>query len=381
MKRAIQFGAGNIGRGFIGYLLHNAGYHLIFADVAENIIQAVNTKKEYAIHIKDTDSKVLTVDNISAVDSRSSGIKNEIIRASLITTAVGFSVLKKIAPVIAEGIKARKAHGITEPLNIIACENAVQASSMLKKAVMAVLNSDEIVYAEKYAGFPDCSVDRIVPPAVHENILDVTVEAFYEWNVEKDGFKGSIPQIAGMNVRNNLQAYIERKLFTLNTGHAATAYLGMLKGYARIDESIRDERIETIVRAAMQESGSGLIKIFGFDKEEHHAYIEKIINRFKNPYLQDDVKRVGREPIRKLSPQERFIKPLTTACCFQYPVDNLITGIAAALHFDTETDPQSILLQKMIQEKGVIPAFKEISGIDQHDILVKIEAEYEQLAI
>ena len=75
-----------------------------------------------------------------------------------------------------------------------------------------------------------------------ENILDVVVENYYEWNVEEKAFKGEIPKIEGMNLVDNLMAYIERKLFTLNTGHAITAYFGYLKGYRTIDESINDEK-------------------------------------------------------------------------------------------------------------------------------------------
>lgn len=125
------------------------------------------------------------------------------------------------------------------------------------------------------------------------HLLDVTVESFFEWNVEKSGFRIDIPKIEGMNLADNLLAYIERKLFTLNTGHAITAYLGVIKNFPTIDKSIADFEVENIVRSAMQESGDGLIEKFSFDKDEHYKYIGKILNRFKNPYLNDDIKRVG----------------------------------------------------------------------------------------
>ena len=56
MKKAIQFGAGNIGRGFIGGLLSNAGYHVVFADVNMTIIDRINADKKYTIYVKDVDS-------------------------------------------------------------------------------------------------------------------------------------------------------------------------------------------------------------------------------------------------------------------------------------------------------------------------------------
>ena len=263
MKKAIQFGAGNIGRGFIGGLLSNAGYHVVFADVNEAILNGINNDKQYKILVKDVECFEQTITNISAVSSISEDIIKEIEEAEIITTAVGPLVLKRIAPTIAKGIQARKNNGNKNYLNIIACENAVGATAILKEEVMKVLNEEEISYMEEYIGFPNCSVDRIVPPCTNENPLDVTVENFYEWNVEEAKIKGEVPQIEGMNLVGDLIAYVERKLFTLNTGHAITAYLGSLAEYKTVDESIKDEKIATIVKAAMQESGQGLVKKHG----------------------------------------------------------------------------------------------------------------------
>lgn len=114
--------------------------------------------------------------------------------------------------------------------------------------------------------------------------IDVVVENYYEWNVEEASFKGAVPQINGMNLADNLMAYIERKLFTLNTGHCITAYLGNYKGFKTIDESIADEEIFKTVKKAMQQSGMALVNKYGFDKDAHFKYIDKILNRFKNPY-------------------------------------------------------------------------------------------------
>ena len=155
----------------------------------------------------------------------------------------GFSSCGKST--FAKAIAARHEAKLEQPLNIIACENAVRASSQLKEHVLSHLNEEQKAYCNEWVGFPDCSVDRIVPPVRTENPIDVVVEAFYEWNVEEKSFVGEVPHIAGMNLADNLIAYIERKLFTLNTGHAITAYIGKLRGKATIDESIA-ERVRTL---------------------------------------------------------------------------------------------------------------------------------------
>lgn len=310
------------------------------------------------------------VTNISGLNSNNESLIQEIQTAELITTAVGLAILPRIAPVIAKGIILRKSAGVTNPLNIIACENGIRASTQLKAEVLKHLNSEETAYVEQYVGFPDCSVDRIVPPVKSENFTDVVVESFFEWNVEKDSFKGKVPDISGMNMADNLIAYIERKLFTLNTGHAITAYLGYLKGYQTIDESIGDEKIYAIVKSAMRESGMGLIEKYGFNQDTHFQYIDKIINRLKNPMLKDDLTRVCREPLRKLSPDDRLIKPLLIARNYGFGVENLVLGIGAALHYENADDKQSTQLQLLIREKGLKAAVAEVTNIDLNDGLL-----------
>lgn len=377
MKTAIQFGAGNIGRGFIGMLLSQAGYHVTYADVNTAVVDKINADGAYTVHVMDVTCEDVPITNISAINSTTPEMVDAIADADLITTAVGLVILPRIAPTIAQGIAKRKVNGCTEALNIIACENAIRASSQLKEAVYNALNDEEKAYCDQYIGFPDCSVDRIVPPVKSENFIDVVVENYYEWNVEKASFKGEIPQITGMNLADNLMAYIERKLFTLNTGHAITAYLGTLKGLKTIDEAIADEKIYAIVHAAMKESGDGLIRKHGFDSEAHYHYIDKIIGRFKNPYLKDDVTRVGREPLRKLSPTDRLTKPMMTAYGYGLPVDHLILGMGAALHYNNPEDAQSVELQGKLKEKGLLDAVKEITGITDADLLARIIGAYD----
>ena len=344
MKRAIQFGAGNIGRGFIGAVLSEAGYHVVFADVNMEVIDRINKDGAYTVHIMDVESRDVRISNISGVDSGGGEIVDEIVRAEIITTAVGLRILPFIAPAIAKGIAARRAAGVGEPLNVIACENGIRATSQLREEVYKHLSAEEAAWCDAHVGFADCSVDRIVPPVRSENPIDVVVENFYEWNVEEKSFVGGAPHIEGMNLADNLLAYIERKLFTLNTGHAITAYLGRMKGLATIDESIADPAIFAIV---------------------------KVIGRLKNPYLKDDGARVGREPLRKLSSTDRLVKPMMTAREYGLPCDKLLLGIGAALHYNNPEDPQSVKMQELIAAKGLRQAVSEITSIPATDPVIE----------
>lgn len=371
MKTAVQFGAGNIGRGFIGAVLSQSGYRVVFADVNKEIVDRINADRQYTVHIKDVDSEDILISGVSAVDSSTDAVVDVIKEAEILTTAVGLRILPFIAPAIAKGIVARKEAGIEAPLNIIACENGLMASSRLKEAVLSHLDEAQTEWCLAHTGFPNCSVDRIVPPVRSENPIDVAVEKYYEWNVEEKAFVGKAPEIAGMNMADNLLAYIERKLFTLNTGHAITAYLGKMNGCQTILESIETPEIYAVVHAAMQQSGEALVKQFGFDHEAHFKYIEKIIKRFHNPYLKDDVTRVGREPIRKLSPDDRLIKPVMTAKSFGLPYDKILLGVGAALHFNNPEDPQSVQLMEKIATEGLVPAISEVTGIKSGDPMLQ----------
>ncbi len=161
---AVQFGAGNIGRGFIGALVHQSGYQLVFADVVQDMIDNLNKDAHYTVHVTDVESSDILIDNVSAVNSTSDEIFDLIAKADLLTTAVGVGILSKIAPTIAKGISLRNKNQNSNPLNIIACENAVLATNTLKEAVYESLSDADKDFADKNIGFANCSVDRIVPP-------------------------------------------------------------------------------------------------------------------------------------------------------------------------------------------------------------------------
>ena len=383
MKQAIMIGAGNIGRGFIGALLEKSGYHVTFADVAENLIAAINERGSYTVHIQDKECGAWTVTNISGISSAGQELVDAIAGdCELITTAVGLRILPIVAKPIAAGIKARKAAGSTRLLNVVACENAVRGTSQLRDAVYTHLSEEEAAYAREYVGFADCAVDRIVPKASFENPLDVAVEQYTEWDVEKGGWKGELPEIQGCSFVDDLSAYIERKLFTLNSGHAICAYLGTLKGYRTIVESIADPAIGHLVYQAMCESGEGLIRKFGFDPDAHHVYIDRIFARFQNPFLEDETARVAREPIRKLAPTDRLVKPLLTAWSYGFGVDHLLFGVAAALHFDCPEDEQSREMIQRIRDEGLEKALEAYTGLTpDHPLFSRIGDVYRALGI
>ncbi|UXI03221.1 mannitol-1-phosphate 5-dehydrogenase [Photobacterium sp. TY1-4] len=362
--KAVHFGAGNIGRGFIGKVLSDANVAVTFADVDAPLVDQLSHDQSYKVKVVGTKCQVDTVTHVTAVNSASQDVIEQIIHTDLVTTAVGPNVLDIIAKTIATGLTHRFEAGNNRPLNIIACENMVRGTTHLKTQVYQHLNAIYHDQADELVGFVDSAVDRIVPPSEAANDpLEVTVESFSEWIVDQQQFKGDIPAIEGMETTDNLMAFVERKLFTLNTGHIITAYLGALKGHETIRDAIEDGEIRAQVKAAMEESGEVLIRRYGFDRQLHQAYIEKILGRFANPHLRDEIDRVGRQPIRKLGANDRLIKPLLGT--LEYGTGNvyLLKGIAAAFKYVNDDDLQAIELQQSLGDKGLRATLAHYTGL------------------
>lgn len=379
--KALHFGAGNIGRGFIGKLLADANIEVTFADVNQQVVDLLCSRHQYHVKIVGENQATEVVTNVTAVNSTGAEIIDLIARVDLITTAVGPQVLPRIAGSIAQGLIKRHDAGNQKPLNIIACENMVRGTSQLKQHVLDAIPNDLHHWVNEHVGFVDSAVDRIVPPAESgDDPLEVTVETFSEWIVDSNQFVGSVPDIKGMEPTANLMAFVERKLFTLNTGHAITAYLGCLAGHKTIRDAILDPSIRKVVKGAMEESGEVLIKRYAFNSEQHAAYINKIIIRFENPYLHDDVDRVGRQPLRKLSASDRLIKPLLGTLEYNTANQNLIMGIASALKYRNQDDPQAVELKNLLTDLPINKAISQITGLEENNpVIAKIIEAYHHI--
>ncbi len=363
MQTLLQIGAGNIGRACVGRLFHDAGYHVCFSDVNKDLLALMDEKKSYSVRMVGQDfDKTLVIDNVSILPTDQSQKEELYKNVDVITTAVGVPILPRIAPLIVEIINYRHQNNISSPLNIVACENAVRATSTLKKHVMDALDSSVVAWCEGVVAFPDAATDSIVPTVISDDPLLVTSENFAELIIEKSAFIGDLPAVEGLYLKDNLDAYIERKLFTLNTGRAVTAYHGYLKGYETIKQSIADSEVKDSVQKTMIESGDVLINRYGFSKDEHHAYIKKIIGRFENPYLNDEVARVGRDPLRKLSRNDRLIKPILGAVEYKLPYEYLLKGVKAALQFKNDQDESCIKMHELLAQPD---GLQQITGLSE----------------
>ena len=372
MKQAVHFGAGNIGRGFIGQLLHASGYEITFIDVNEELVQDINMLGKYHIEIVGDVPQRILVENVHAVNGNEiDTVIEKITEADLVTTAIGPNILKFIAPNIAKGL-AHRMQATDRPLNIIACENMVGGSTVLKNFVYEALSDEQKAKADKLYGFPDAAVDRIVPIQHNEEKLLVQVEEYAEWDVDATGVVGEKPAIEGLTYVDNLQAYIERKLFTINTGHAAIAYLAYQKGIKDICTAMKDLDIVAMARLVWQETSELLVRKYGFDRAAHEKYVITAEKRFSSPYISDDVTRVARGPVRKLSVRDRLTSPALQLMEQGVTAEALAAVIAAALHFDYAGDQEAVEVQSYIKEHGMAEAISHFTEIPANSKLYEL---------
>ncbi|OTN77987.1 mannitol-1-phosphate 5-dehydrogenase [Enterococcus sp. 8G7_MSG3316] len=377
--KAVHFGAGNIGRGFIGEILANNEFEITFIDVNDTIIDALKTRKSYTIELADESHEQIQIDHVTGLNNAKEpeAVIQAISEADIVTTAIGPNILPRIAGLIAQGLEARAQGQKKQPIDVIACENMIGGSTYLKSEVQKHLTSWSEI--EAIVGFPDAAVDRIVPMQQHDDPLFVQVEPFSEWVIQETGMKSNI-HLSGVHYVADLEPYIERKLFSVNTGHATVAYTGALQGYQTIDEAMKDHLVVIQLKSVLEETGQLLIEKWAFDPEEHERYIEKIIQRFKNKYISDAITRVARTPVRKLGTEERFIRPVLELEKRNVQPDHLYETIGMIFNYHDPEDEQSRQLQELLAEKELSEVIAEVTGLTDEEIIGLIRQNIEKYA-
>ena len=371
MKTFVQYGAGNIGRGFIGQLFSQAGYNVQFIDVNMEIIETLNRDKRYPINIvSKSGSQEIWVENVSGINGMNTELVTDTIaNADIMATAVGVNILPRIVPNLISGFRKRIESGNTNPLNIIICENLIDADKYLYKLITDQLSSNEKNIFDETVGLVEASIGRMVPVMTEEmkqgNPLRVCVESYGELPIDKAAFKGEIPKVAHLYPFTPFEFYIKRKLFVHNMGHALTAYLGFLCGYEYIYQAIENPYIKIIVERAMDESALALSSRFRVPLSDLQEHISDLILRFANRQLGDKVQRVGRDTERKLASSDRFAGAIKLCESEGIAPMYITIGIAAGLLFDCPDDNGTKAVHEKINNCGIDKVLMEFCGIDE----------------
>ncbi len=335
--KAVMYGGGNIGRGFIGALLSQSGYRVTFIDVAEPVVQHLQERGSYPIrYVSGSGYEDVLVENVTAVNGNDTQAASDCIAdCDIMATAVGARILKFIVPNIVVGLRKRWTAG-NRPLNIIVCENLMDANKVVEAMIKEQLTAEECAKFDETVGLVEASIGRMVPVQTEQmkdgEPMRVCVERYGFLPVDKAAFKGEIPQIKNMVPFAPFDFYIKRKLYIHNMGHATCAYLGDLLGLEYIYEAIDVADVRILVQNAMLESAMALTKRYSVGMEDIVMHITDLLNRFTNAALQDTCQRVGGDPARKLSPDDRMIGSSALALEMGITPAYIAVGAAAGVY-------------------------------------------------
>ena len=375
--KAVMFGAGNIGRGFIGQLFSESGYEVVFVDVVQELLDLFNRDHHYRLQtVSNEGSKDYSIGPVSGVDSRNqAAVAEAVAEASICATAVGANVLKFVAPNLAAGLALRAKRNLP-PINVIVCENLHGAPEYLRGLLEQSIPEEAKSYLAEKTGLVETVIGRMVPAPTPEmraeDIGWIKVEPYKELPVKRSGFVGSIPDIVAMTPYDNFDVFGARKLYVHNCGHALMSYVAYQRGYEYAYEALEDNEIRAFMLAGLRESVDGICAKFKADRDWLYAHVDDLLKRFANRSLGDTVYRLGRDPIRKLAAEDRLVGAANLAVEGGGKPVHLAWGIAAALLFNPADDPSAPALQAKIKENGVEAALAEVSGIQKDSVLGKL---------
>lgn len=376
-KTFVQFGAGNIGRSFIGRLFAEAGYRVVFIDVDSRLVSLLNERRSYPVVVKQNDrpDQVRLIGGVSAIDGRDrEAVIDVLTQADGMATSVGQRGLQAVLPLLAAALELRAANN-APPLDLIIAENLRSGAAWFRQNLGPLL--PEGFDLDSRLGLVETSIGKMVPimpqDALNEDPLQLFAEPYDTLIVDRLGFRREVPALAGLKPVNNIAAWVDRKLFLHNMSHAALAYLGYQANPELIYcwQAMEPPAVVDAVRAALLQSAAALNRAYPDDlpQEELAAHADDLLNRYRNRALGDTLHRVGRDLGRKLAREDRLIGACLLAAKHGLPFDSLVPPIRAALKFAAPDEQGRVgeadqRILQAVAERGPRAVLGEIAGLD-----------------
>ena len=354
VRKIVIFGAGKIGRSFIGQLFGRSGYNVVFIDVDPLIVARLNSQGSYRVIIKGEKDEEIIIQNVQAISAfDSKKVSQAVSTAGILAVSVGKNALEKVIPVIAAGLEIRKRQNPACPLDIIIAENMRDAGPYMKELLTENLSMDYPV--EKLVGLVETSIGKMVPIMTlaesEKDPLMIYAEPYNTLIVDGKGFKSSIPDIKGLAPKDNIKAWVDRKAFIHNLGHAAAAYYGFYQhpDAVYMFEVLDDDEVFRFTRNVMLQSANILRSVYpdDFTSSDLDGHIDDLLHRFRNKALKDTIFRVGQYLIRKLSADDRFMGSIHLAMQYRMPYDMILKAMSFGLCFRAK-DEEGNLFQSDI---------------------------------
>jgi len=194
----------------------------------------------------------------------------------------------------------------TPAFTVMSCDNLPHNGNVARKALLAfaaLSNPDLHDWIAANVSFPNAMVDRITPMTSNAHRLQlhdqlgiddawpVVCEPFIQWVLE-DKFSNGRPawETVGVQLTDDVTPYEEMKIKLLNGSHLALTYLGFLKGYRFVHDTMNDPLFVAYMRAYMDKDVTPqLAPVPGIDLT---AYKNTLVQRFSNQAIADQLERV-----------------------------------------------------------------------------------------
>jgi len=376
-NKLVLFGAGKIGRSFIGQLFSRGGYEVVFIDVYKPVIDELNRRRNYNVIIKSDKEQVLNIKNVRGVfagDNKK--VISEVATAGISAVSVGLNGLKGIFPLLAKGLLKRYQIDNGYPLDVILAENMRNADTFFEQELTRLLPSS--FPFNTLVGLIETSIGKMVPimqkKDLEEDILQIFAEPYNTLILNKKGFKNPIPLIEGLAPKENMKAWVDRKLFIHNLGHSATAYIGYLYNpeFNYLYEALSVPEIYKFSRAAMLQASAILMTKYPgeFTHKALEDHIDDLLERFRNKALGDTIFRVGCDLKRKLGPEDRLAGAIHSALELNLPYDNILFALVCACHFRAKDENGRMLKEDeefcRLYGKGINTVLHSLCGFDKN---------------
>lgn len=386
-KNIVIWGAGKIGRGFIGDIFDEAGYDIHFVDANAGFIDALKRQGSYTVHhVKSEDQKRTRVIKDFSLYHLDDGeqIQETLLGTDLLALVVFPQVFDAVAQNVAEHIERRMTEKTARPLDILLCTNINHPVAIFRDRLNTYLSDAGKQYLEDSIGLVETLVIRMaVPPTkamLEDDPFAVMTNGYETLTADSLAFRNDPPRIDGMRYTENIGAEEVRKLYTYNMVHAVYAYTGNRKGYTTIMEAVEDEDVGCIADGALAEISRALQKAYGFSAEEMLRWVDEVKSNMANPILGDTITRVGMDPKRKLALHDRLVGAAGLCRVNGVFPHYLATAIACGYLFDNPEDASSVEIRDFLQVYSIKEAVRRYSGLaKERELMQLISERYEAI--
>ena len=347
-RRAVMFGAGKVGRGFLCQLLSHSGWSVVLVDAYRPSVDAlVAAGCRWTVHNLATgQEEEISAEAVLHLEDDSDRVVSALSEADLVLTSMGANNLVPWAASVRKALCQRlRSKGA---LDIVLAENHPRPAAAVREALEEGASTEDADLMREMLGVAQAQVLRsFIEPTPEQGPLAVQVQDHWYLPLDRDALVTDL-DMWGAKPLPNFERELTRKLFTYNCVNAVVCYVGEQLGLEWLAEAANNESVAEVAMAAGEESSAALVAEYAFDVEDQQLWCRRAMAKYQDTAIRDPIERNARDPVRKLSRYDRLMGP--TYLCLKHglPCENLAVGVAAALRYPGASMPQDAALEGLL---------------------------------